>query len=87
VYAGLIDKLPMGAFMNKALTMKTGQTHMMRYMEPLLKRVQEGEIDPSFVITHKLPINQAPDGYRIFRDKQDRCIKVVLDPWSDRKAA
>jgi threonine dehydrogenase-like Zn-dependent dehydrogenase len=87
VYAGLIDKLPMGAFMNKALTMKTGQTHMMRYMEPLLRRVQEGEIDPSFVISHKLPIDKAPEGYRIFRDKQDRCTKVVLDPWSNRKAA
>ncbi len=57
VYAGLIDKVPMGAFMNKGLTMKTGETHMMRYMGPLLERVQKGEIDPSFVISHKLPID------------------------------
>ncbi len=82
VYAGLIDKVPMGAFMNKGLTMKTGQTHMMRYMGPLLERVQRGEIDPSFVISHRLPIDAAPEGYRIFRDKQDHCTKVVLDPWA-----
>ena len=81
VYAGFIDKVPMGAFMNKALTMKTGQTHMMRYMKPLLDRVQAGEIDPSFVVSHRLPIEKAPDAYRMFRDKRDRCVKVVLDPW------
>jgi threonine dehydrogenase-like Zn-dependent dehydrogenase len=87
VYAGFIDKVPMGAFMNKGLTMKTGQTHMMRYMQPLLERVQKGEIDPSFVITHKVPIGRAPDMYKMFRDKQDRCIKVVLDPWQQAAAA
>jgi threonine dehydrogenase-like Zn-dependent dehydrogenase len=87
VYAGLIDKLPMGAFMNKGLTMKTGQTHMMRYMEPLLKRVQEGEIDPSFVISHQLPLDRAPQAYRMFRDKQDQCTKVVLKPWPEQMAA
>jgi threonine dehydrogenase-like Zn-dependent dehydrogenase len=83
VYAGFVDKLPMGAFMNKGLTMKTGQTHMMRYMRPLLERVQNGEIDPSFVISHRLPIDQAPAAYRMFRDKQDHCTKVVLKPWED----
>lgn len=82
VYAGFIDKVPIGAFMNKGLTMKTGQTHMMRYMGPLLERVQRGEIDPSFVISHRLPIGAAPEGYKIFRDKQDHCTKVVLDPWA-----
>jgi threonine dehydrogenase-like Zn-dependent dehydrogenase len=87
VYAGLIDNLPMGAFMNKGLTMKTGQTHMMRYMEPLLKRVQEGEIDPSFVISHQLPLDSAPQAYRMFRDKQDQCTKVVLKPWAEQMAA
>jgi threonine dehydrogenase-like Zn-dependent dehydrogenase len=87
VYAGLIDNLPMGAFMNKGLTMKTGQTHMMRYMEPLLKRVQEGEIDPSFVISHQLPLDSAPEAYRMFRDKQDQCTKVVLKPWPEQMAA
>jgi threonine dehydrogenase-like Zn-dependent dehydrogenase len=83
VYAGFVDKLPMGAFMNKGLTMKTGQTHMMRYMQPLLERIQNGEIDPSFVISHRLPIDQAPAAYRMFRDKQDHCTKVVLKPWED----
>ncbi len=80
VYGGIIDKFPMGPFMNKALTMKTGQTHMMRYMKPLLERVQKGEIDPSFVITHKLPIDEAPRAYEIFKHKEDGCIKVVLKP-------
>lgn len=82
VYGGLIDKVPMGAFMNKGLTMKTGQTHMMRYMQPLLERVEKGEIDPSFVISHRLPIDQADHGYKMFRDKKDHCTKVVLDPWA-----
>lgn len=87
VYAGFIDKVPMGAFMNKGLTMKTGQTHMMRYMQPLLERIQAGQIDPSFVITHRLPIDRAPEAYRMFRDKEDHCIKVVLDPWQQAAAA
>jgi threonine dehydrogenase-like Zn-dependent dehydrogenase len=87
VYAGFIDKVPMGAFMNKGLTMKTGQTHMMRYMKPLLDRVQAGEIDPSFVISHTLPIDKAPEAYRMFREKSDRCTKVVLKPWEERAAA
>jgi threonine dehydrogenase-like Zn-dependent dehydrogenase len=69
--------------MNKGLTIRTGQTHMMRYMKPLLERVQTGEIDPSFVISHRLPLDQAPQAYRIFRDKQEQCTKVVLNPWSD----
>jgi len=80
VYGGFADKIPVGAFMNKGLTFKTGQTHMQRYMRPLLERVQKGEIDPSFVITHRLPLDEAPRGYKMFRDKQDECIKVVLKP-------
>ena len=87
VYGGFDDKIPMGAFMNKALTMKTGQTHMMRYMKPLLERVQNGDIDPSFVISHRVPIARAPEMYKIFRDKQDSCTKVVLDPWADGAVA
>lgn len=87
VYGGLVDKIPMGAFMNKGLTMRTGQTHMMRYMQPLLERVQKGEIDPSFVISHRVPIDQAPEAYRMFRDKSDQCTKVVLDPWAEKAAA
>lgn len=87
VYVGFDDKIPVGAFMNKALTLKTGQTHMMRYMAPLLERIERGEIDPSFVISHRLPIAKAPDAYRMFRDKQDHCTKVVLDPWANPAAA
>jgi threonine dehydrogenase-like Zn-dependent dehydrogenase len=75
-----VDKMPMGAFMNKGLTMKTGQTHVHRYLRPLVDRVQNGEIDPSFVITHRLPLEQAPHGYEIFKDKKDNCIKIVLKP-------
>ena len=87
VYVSFVDKVPLGAFMNKGLTLKTGQTHMMRYMSPLLARIQAGEIDPTFVISHKLPLDAAPDAYRMFRDKQDRCTKVVLKPWEQQMAA
>jgi threonine dehydrogenase-like Zn-dependent dehydrogenase len=87
VYAGFDDKIPIGALMNKGLTVKTGQTHMMRYMQPLLERVERGDIDPSFVITHRPSIDQAPEAYRMFRDKRDHCVKVVLDPWANGKAA
>jgi threonine dehydrogenase-like Zn-dependent dehydrogenase len=80
VYTGFVDKMPMGAFMNKGLTMKTGQTHVHRYLRPLLERVQNGEIDPSFVITHSLSLDQAPHGYEIFKHKKDSCIKIVLKP-------
>jgi threonine dehydrogenase-like Zn-dependent dehydrogenase len=80
VYAGLADKIPLGALMNKALTIKTGQTHVHRYVPELLDHIRSGRIDPSFVVTHRLPLSQAPYGYKIFREKQDGCIKVVLDP-------
>ena len=80
VYTGLVDKIPMGAFMNKGLTMKTGQTNIHRYLHKLLDRVQKGDIDPSFVITHSLPLEQAPKGYQIFEQKKNSCIKVVLKP-------
>jgi threonine dehydrogenase-like Zn-dependent dehydrogenase len=80
VYGGFMDKFPTGAMMNKGLTIRTGQTHMVKYMKPLLERVQAGDIDPSFVITHTLPLDQAPHGYDIFKNKQDECIKVVLKP-------
>ena len=80
VFTGFIDTFPMGSFMNRSLTMKTGQTHVQRYMKPLLERVQKGEIDPSFVITHRLKLDDAPEGYKMFRDKEDECIKVVLKP-------
>ncbi|HEX2972763.1 MAG TPA: hypothetical protein VHP11_10545, partial [Tepidisphaeraceae bacterium] len=80
VYGGLADKFPIGAVFNKGLTLKSGQTHVQRYMQPLLQRVQKGEIDPSFVITHRLPLSEAPQAYGIFANKQDGCIKVVLKP-------
>jgi threonine dehydrogenase-like Zn-dependent dehydrogenase len=79
-YVGFPDKLPFGAFMNKGLTMKSGQTHMQRYMRPLLQKIEAGEIDPSFVITHRVKLKDAPDAYKKFRDKEDGCIKVVLTP-------
>lgn len=80
VYLGLLDKVPMGAFVNKGLTMKSGQTHVHRYLKPLTERIEKGDIDPSFVITHKAPLSEAPSLYKTFRDKQDGCIKVVLKP-------
>jgi threonine dehydrogenase-like Zn-dependent dehydrogenase len=80
VYGGLVDKFPMGALMNRALTIRTGQCHVQRYMRPLLERIQEGEIDPTFIITHTLPLTDAPKGYELFKEKQDDCLKVVLKP-------
>jgi len=80
VYGGFIDKFPMGSFMNRSLTMKTGQCHVQRYMKPLLDRIERGEIDPSFVITHTMPLDQAPQGFSMFLNKQDNCEKVVLKP-------
>jgi threonine dehydrogenase-like Zn-dependent dehydrogenase len=80
VYIGFPDKIPFGALMNKGLTIKTGQTHMQRYMKPLLEKVENKAIDPSFVITHRVPLREAPQAYKTFRDKQDGCIKVVLSP-------
>ena len=80
VYGGYDDKIPLGAFMNKGLTLKTGQTHVQHYMRPLLERIQNGEIDPSFVITHCMQLDDAPAGYEKFLRKEDECIKVVLKP-------
>jgi threonine dehydrogenase-like Zn-dependent dehydrogenase len=78
VYAGLIDKFPMNAVMNRSLTIKTGQCHVHRYMQPLLERIQKGELDPTFVITHRMPLSEAANGYKIFNNKEDHCEKVVL---------
>jgi threonine dehydrogenase-like Zn-dependent dehydrogenase len=79
-YGGLLDKMNIGAAFGKGLTFRMGQTHMHRYMPKLLQRIERGEIDPSFVITHRLRLEDAPNAYSIFRDKQDECIKVVLKP-------
>ncbi|KRR27647.1 zinc-dependent alcohol dehydrogenase [Bradyrhizobium retamae] len=80
VYGGLLDKIPLGAVMNKGLTIRTGQTHVNRWTDDLLNRVLENQIDPSFVITHTEPLGSGPEMYKTFRDKQDGCIKVVLKP-------
>ena len=80
VYGGLIDKVPFGMVMNKGLTIRTGQTHVNRWTDDLLRRIEEGQIDPSFVITHTVGLEDGPEMYKTFRDKQDGCIKVVLKP-------
>jgi threonine dehydrogenase-like Zn-dependent dehydrogenase len=80
VYSGFSDKIPMGAAMNKGLTFRMGQTHVHRWTDDLLKRIEEGQIDPSFVITHSVGLEHGPEMYKVFRDKQDSCIKVVLKP-------
>jgi threonine dehydrogenase-like Zn-dependent dehydrogenase len=80
VYMGFVDKLPFGAAFGKGLTFKMGQTHAQNYLSPLLQRIENGEIDPSFVITHRLPLREAPTAYKKFRDKEDGCIKVFMTP-------
>jgi threonine dehydrogenase-like Zn-dependent dehydrogenase len=80
VYAGLDDKIPIGALMNKGITVRTGQTHVKRWTDDLLRRIEQGQIDPSFVITHSEPLSRGPDMYTTFREKKDGCIKVVLKP-------
>jgi threonine dehydrogenase-like Zn-dependent dehydrogenase len=80
VYGGLMDKFPIGALMNRGLSIKSGQCHVQRYMRPLLDRILNGDIDPTFIITHKLPLRDAPQGYELFKHKQDDCLKVVLKP-------
>jgi threonine dehydrogenase-like Zn-dependent dehydrogenase len=80
VYVGFLDKVPFGAAMNKGLTLRMGQTHVQRYIKPLLDKIAAGEIDPSFVITHRVGLDEGPEMYKTFRDKQDGCIKVVLTP-------
>ena len=78
VYSGFIDKFPMGAIVNRSLTIRSGQTHVQRYMRPLLERIERGDIDPSFVISHRMRLDDAAEGFQIFNDKQDECLKVVL---------
>lgn len=83
VYGGLGDKIPLGSLMNKALTMHTGQTHVHRYLDKLLQHILNGDIDPSVIITHRMPLDDAPQAYKIFKHKHENCIKCVLDPWAD----
>jgi threonine dehydrogenase-like Zn-dependent dehydrogenase len=80
VYGGFFDKFPAGQFMNKGLTLKSGQCHVHRYLRPLFEHIKRGDVDPSFVITHHLGLDQAPEGYETFKHKTDECMKVVLKP-------
>jgi threonine dehydrogenase-like Zn-dependent dehydrogenase len=79
-YGGYTDKFPLGPLMNRSLTIRTGQCHVHRYLRPLLDRIRDGQIDPTFVISHRLPLEQAPHGYEIFKNKKEDCTKVVLTP-------
>jgi threonine dehydrogenase-like Zn-dependent dehydrogenase len=87
VYGGFLDNFPFGAAFGKGLTFKMGQTNMHKYMPKLLDHIQKGDIDPSVIITHRLSLQDAPDGYNTFLHKEENCIKVVLDPWEDRSLA
>ena len=80
VYGGVVDKFPLGAAFAKGLTFRMGQTHVHKYLKPLLDRIEKGEVDPSFVISHRLDLDNARHGYEIFRAKEDKCIKVVMKP-------
>ena len=80
VYGGIGDKIPLGSFVNKGITLRSGQTHVKRYLDPLMKLIADGKIDPSFIITHTMPLEQAPEAYEIFKKKQEGCVKVVLKP-------
>ena len=80
VYGGFMDKFPIGAVMNRGLTIKTGQCHVHRYLKPLLKHIEQGDIDPSFIVTHRMSLDDAPAGYETFKHKQDECVKVVMTP-------
>jgi threonine dehydrogenase-like Zn-dependent dehydrogenase len=87
VYGGLLDKVPFGAAFGKGITMKMGQTNMHNYMKPLLERIERGQIDPSYIISHRITIEQAPEMYRIWRDKKENVTKIVIDPWAHTSAA
>ena len=80
IYGRFVDKFPMGAVMNRGLSIRTGQCHVHRYLQPLYERIRNGDIDPSFVVTHRLGLDLAPDAYETFKHKQDECVKVVLKP-------
>ncbi|MFP5317077.1 MAG: zinc-dependent alcohol dehydrogenase [Acidimicrobiia bacterium] len=82
VYGGMVDKFPMGAVMNRSLTIRSGQCHVHRYLQPLLEHVRAGRIDPTFIITHRMGLGEAPRAYEMFKEKQDDCVKVVLTPGS-----
>jgi len=86
VYGGLLDKVPFGAAFGKGITMKMGQTNMHKYMKPLLKRIEKGQIDPSYIISHRITLEDAPSMYEVWRDKKERVTKIVIDPWAEKAA-
>jgi threonine dehydrogenase-like Zn-dependent dehydrogenase len=86
VYGGLLDKVPFGAAFGKGITMKMGQTNMHTYMRPLLERIEKGQIDPSYIISHRISLEEAPQMYEIWRDKKDNVTKIVIDPWQNKAA-
>jgi threonine dehydrogenase-like Zn-dependent dehydrogenase len=87
VYGGLLDKVPFGAAFGKGITMKMGQTNMHKYMKPLLERIEKGQIDPSYIISHRIALDEVPEMYKVWRDKQERVTKIVIDPWAEQLAA
>jgi threonine dehydrogenase-like Zn-dependent dehydrogenase len=87
VYGGPLDKVPFGAAFGKGITMKMGQTNMHSYMKPLRERIEQGQIDPSYLISHRITLDEAPEMYKVWRDKKDKVTKIVIDPWSDRGPA
>jgi threonine dehydrogenase-like Zn-dependent dehydrogenase len=87
VYGGMLDKVPFGAAFGKGITIKMGQTNMHNYMKPLLERIEKGQIDPSYIISHRITLEQAPDMYKIWRDKTENVTKIVIDPWAETVAA
>jgi threonine dehydrogenase-like Zn-dependent dehydrogenase len=87
VYGGLLDKVPFGAAFGKGINMKMGQTHMHKYMKPLLEKIEHGRIDPSSIISHRITLDQAPDMYKVWRDKKEHVTKIVIDPWAQTTAA
>jgi threonine dehydrogenase-like Zn-dependent dehydrogenase len=87
VYGGLLDKVPLGAAFGKGITMKMGQTNMHNYMKPLLERIEQGQIDPSYLISHRITLEEAPEMYKVWRDKKDNVTKIVIDPWAERLSA
>ena len=87
VYGGLLDKIPFGAAFGKGITMKMGQANMHNYMKPLLERIEKGQIDPSYIISHRITLEDAPEMYKVWRDKKDRVTKIVIDPWAEKSAA
>jgi threonine dehydrogenase-like Zn-dependent dehydrogenase len=87
VYGGLLDKVPFGAAFGKGITMKMGQTNMHKYMRPLLERIEKGQIDPTYIISHRITLDEAPAMYTTWRDKKEQVTKVVIDPWAGSQAA